>query len=124
MQTKFYQGNTKGKCKKKNFSVTMQNANEYLLADSLLEFCRVSNTKYKIYRAASVRTSNVYYCDQFLQTAYFGSECQDVIRPTFKYMQLHNKPKAAVHPGHQLTGPEEEEEVHAEAFPIPLLSFI
>jgi hypothetical protein len=27
---------------------------------------------------------------------------------------LHNKPKAEVHPGHQLTGPKEEEEEEEE----------
>jgi hypothetical protein len=28
-----------------------------------------------------------------------------------EYLELHNKPKAEVHPGHKLTGPKEEEEV-------------
>jgi hypothetical protein len=27
-----------------------------------------------------------------------------------EYLVLHNKPKAEVHPGHKVTGPEEEEE--------------
>jgi hypothetical protein len=31
-----------------------------------------------------------------------------------EYLGLHNKPKAEVHPGHKLTGPEEEEEVDEE----------
>jgi hypothetical protein len=31
-----------------------------------------------------------------------------------KYLGLHNKPKAEVHPGHKLTGPKEEEEEKEE----------
>jgi hypothetical protein len=30
-----------------------------------------------------------------------------------EYLGLYNKPKAAVHPGHKLMGPKEEEEIHS-----------
>jgi hypothetical protein len=33
-----------------------------------------------------------------------------------EYSGLHNKPKAAVHPGHKWTGPKEEEEASISAF--------